>query len=49
MSQIGGEVADGLRPHPVCTPSYIEKGHAAGGAGRVRPGLESRWTYFRSA
>jgi probable F420-dependent oxidoreductase len=23
MSQIVGEVADGLRPHPVCTPSYI--------------------------
>jgi probable F420-dependent oxidoreductase len=23
MSQIAGEVADGLRPHPVCTPSYI--------------------------
>jgi probable F420-dependent oxidoreductase len=25
MSQIVGEVADGLRPHPVCTPSYIEQ------------------------
>src|SRR5262245_48516115 len=23
MSQVVGEVADGLRPHPVCTPSYI--------------------------
>jgi alkanesulfonate monooxygenase SsuD/methylene tetrahydromethanopterin reductase-like flavin-dependent oxidoreductase (luciferase family) len=23
MSQIVGEVADGLRPNPVCTPSYI--------------------------
>ncbi|HKH69209.1 MAG TPA: TIGR03617 family F420-dependent LLM class oxidoreductase [Reyranella sp.] len=23
MCQIEGEVADGLRPHPVCTPSYI--------------------------
>jgi probable F420-dependent oxidoreductase len=23
MSQIAGEVADGLRAHPVCTPSYI--------------------------
>lgn len=23
MSQIVGEVADGLRPHPVCTPTYI--------------------------
>jgi alkanesulfonate monooxygenase SsuD/methylene tetrahydromethanopterin reductase-like flavin-dependent oxidoreductase (luciferase family) len=25
MSQVVGEVADGLRPHPVCTPSYIEE------------------------
>jgi probable F420-dependent oxidoreductase len=25
MCQIAGEVADGIRPHPVCTPSYIEK------------------------
>jgi probable F420-dependent oxidoreductase len=25
MCQVVGEVADGLRPHPVCTPSYIEK------------------------
>ncbi|MGU3495109.1 TIGR03617 family F420-dependent LLM class oxidoreductase [Xanthobacteraceae bacterium A53D] len=25
MSQVAGEVADGLRPHPVCTPSYIEQ------------------------
>ena len=24
MCRIAGEVADGLRPHPVCTPSYIE-------------------------
>ena len=24
MCQVAGEVADGLRPHPVCTPSYIE-------------------------
>lgn len=23
MCQVAGEVADGLRPHPVCTPSYI--------------------------
>ena len=23
MCQVVGEVADGLRPHPVCTPSYI--------------------------
>lgn len=25
MSQVAGEVADGLRTHPVCTPSYIEQ------------------------
>jgi probable F420-dependent oxidoreductase len=25
MSQVVGEVADGMRVHPVCTPSYIEK------------------------
>lgn len=23
MSMVAGEVADGIRPHPVCTPSYI--------------------------
>ncbi len=25
MCRVAGEVADGLRPHPVCTPSYIDK------------------------
>ena len=25
MCQVAGEVAEGLRPHPVCMPSYIEK------------------------
>lgn len=25
MCQVAGEVADGLRPHPVCTPSYIKQ------------------------
>jgi alkanesulfonate monooxygenase SsuD/methylene tetrahydromethanopterin reductase-like flavin-dependent oxidoreductase (luciferase family) len=25
MCQVAGEVAEGLRPHSVCTPSYIEK------------------------
>jgi probable F420-dependent oxidoreductase len=25
MCQIAGEVADGIRPHPVCTPKYIEE------------------------
>lgn len=24
LCQVAGEVADGIRPHPVCTPSYIE-------------------------
>lgn len=25
MCRVAGEVADGLRPHPVCTPKYIEQ------------------------
>ncbi len=25
MCQVSGEIADGVRPHPVCTPSYIEQ------------------------
>lgn len=25
MCSMAGEVADGIRPHPVCTPSYIEE------------------------
>ncbi len=25
ICSVAGEVADGVRPHPVCTPSYIEK------------------------
>lgn len=25
MCQVAGEIAEGIRPHPVCTPSYIEK------------------------
>ncbi|NOP99415.1 TIGR03617 family F420-dependent LLM class oxidoreductase [Mycolicibacterium fortuitum] len=25
MCAVAGEVADGIRPHPVCTPSYIEQ------------------------
>lgn len=25
MCRVAGEVADGIRPHPVCTPSYIEQ------------------------
>ena len=38
MSQVVGEVADGMRPHPVCTPSYIEKVMLPGGARRRRQG-----------
>ena len=40
MCQVAGEVADGLRPHPVCTPKYIEAvmlpavHHGAARAGR---------------
>ncbi len=25
MCQVAGEVGDGIRPHPVCTPSYIDE------------------------
>ena len=25
MCSVAGEVADGVRPHPVCTPSYIRE------------------------
>ena len=25
MCSVAGEVADGMRPHPVCTPSYIRE------------------------
>lgn len=25
MSEVAGQVADGLRPHPVCTPEYIQQ------------------------
>ncbi|MPY94030.1 MAG: TIGR03617 family F420-dependent LLM class oxidoreductase [Acidimicrobiia bacterium] len=41
MCSVAGEVADGIRPHPVCTPSYIEQvmlpavGKGAGRAGRA--------------
>jgi probable F420-dependent oxidoreductase len=46
MCEAGGEVADGIRPHPVCTPKYIEEVmlpavHAgAGRSGRVLDGFE---------
>jgi probable F420-dependent oxidoreductase len=41
MCRVAGEVADGIRPHPVCTPSYIEEvmlpAVRAGAAGAGRP------------
>jgi probable F420-dependent oxidoreductase len=43
MSQIVGEVADGLRPHPVCTPSYIAEvmlPAVRAGAAKVRRSLD---------
>jgi probable F420-dependent oxidoreductase len=43
MCQVAGEVADGLRPHPVCTPSYIEKvmlPAVRAGAGRTGRSLD---------
>jgi probable F420-dependent oxidoreductase len=39
MTSVAGEVADGVRPHPVCTPSYIrEVMHPAIRAGAARSG-----------
>lgn len=38
MCRVAGELCDGLRPHPVCTPRYIEEVMApaiAGGAART--------------
>jgi hypothetical protein len=32
MCQVAGEVADGVRPHPVCTPDFsipVRTGHDA--------------------
>jgi probable F420-dependent oxidoreductase len=43
MCRVAGEVADGLRPHPVCTPSYIEQvmlPAARAGAARAGRSLE---------
>lgn len=43
MCQIAGEVGDGLRPHPVCTPAYIEEVMLpAVGAGAARTGRSLR-------
>ncbi len=45
MCSVAGEVADGLRPHPVCTPKYIEAvmlpavRRGAAGAGRKLDGF----------
>lgn len=39
MTSVAGEVADGVRPHPVCTPSYIrDVMHPAIRAGAARSG-----------
>lgn len=43
MCRVAGEVADGIRVHPVCTPSYIEKvmlPAIRAGAGRTGRSLE---------
>ena len=43
MCRTAGEVADGIRPHPVCTPSYIREimlPAARAGASRVGRNLE---------
>ena len=46
MCEAGGEVADGIRPHPVCTPRYIEEimlpavRHGAERSGRSLDGFE---------
>jgi probable F420-dependent oxidoreductase len=44
MCSVAGEVADGLRPHPVCTPKYIEEvmlPAARAGAARVGRRLDN--------
>ena len=48
MCQVAGEVAEGVRPHPVCTPSYIEKVMLPA-VRAVRLRLEGRWIVFKSA
>lgn len=43
MCAVAGEVADGIRPHPVCTPTYIEQVMLPAvrkGAGRAGRSLE---------
>ncbi len=43
MCRVAGEVADGMRPHPVCTPSYIKSvmlPAAASGAARTGRSLD---------
>ena len=47
MCSVAGEVADGIRPHPVCTPSYIADVMLPA----VRRGADprgGRWTGSRS-
>ena len=44
MCKVAGELADGIRPHPVCTPSYIEEVMLPAvreGAVKVGRGLEN--------
>lgn len=44
MCRIAGEVADGVRPHPVCTPSYIQDvmlPAVRAGAGKTGRSLDS--------
>jgi probable F420-dependent oxidoreductase len=43
MCRVAGEVADGVRPHPVCTPSYIQEvmlPAVRAGAGKAGRSLE---------
>ena len=43
MSRIAGECADGMRPHPVCTPAYIEQVmRPAARSGAAKTGRDGR-------
>ena len=48
MCAVAGEVADGIRPHPVCTPSYIEDVMLPAVRPGRRPRPAGRWTGSRS-
>jgi probable F420-dependent oxidoreductase len=47
MCRTAGEVADGIRPHPICTPKYIREvmqpAAAAGAAKRGRDAAKLKW------